>query len=518
MTSPKRFCRRPTAVVGFGFLFVSSVALAQGDAAPQRLLQESERLERGGDFEGADLSYQLLIDRFPDSRQAELAMLALAGSAWRKGDVDAAHEQLETLIGAYPESPRAAIASVLQARYRIAEAEGAEDLRDARRLFDRVPLLFGPETYPTLGARVEAGVASGKVNLLLGEPRRAAKDFIRAIEDEAPSQWLAAARLGLAESLLMEGDWVAAAEVLQRVADTPDATPDADSPGDDSPGDDSPGDTGPAAEARRRLTFIHRQWLRPSLGQTPWSSSRAVTGAQWDKPARVAAGAAGRILVLDTGIRQVLSLAAQGASVARTEGRDVRDVWWSSAGWSYLTDAQAVRGLENSVRQSFAISADKQQIAKNIAAGYRGLFGHWLLVDRERKGLMIYRSDGEFVRQISGQEIVDVARGPHGQALILDRRGRRVTRLGIDFENLGATTGNWRRAEAITSDAAGNVYVLDTAERTITMLDAALESRGTIGPRLPGGLELRGPVDLSIDDEGRLYVVDTKLKQVLVLE
>ena len=510
MTSSKRLCRWLTAVVGIGLLFVSSAALAQQDAAPQRLLQESERLERGRDFEGADLSYQLLIDRFPDSRQAGVAMLALARSAWRKEDVEAAHEQLETLIGAYPESPRAAIASVLQARYRIAEAERAQDLRDARRLFDRVPLLFGPETYPTLEARVEAAVAGGEVNLVLGEPRRAAKDFIRAIEDEAPSQWLAAARLGLAESLVMEGDWVAAAEVLQRVADAPDT---------DAPGAaDGPAAEGPAAEARRRLTFIHRQWLRPSLGQTPWSSSRAVTGAQWDKPVRVAAGTAGRILVLDTGIRRVLSLAAQGAPVARTDGRDVRDVWWSSAGVSYLTDAQAVRGLEDSVRQSFGAGEDKQQIAKNITAGYRGLFGHWLLVDREKKGLMIYRSDGEFVRQISGQEIVDVARGPHGQALILDRRGRRVTRLGIDFENLGATTGNWRRAEAITSDAAGNVYVLDTAERTITMLDAALESRGTIGPRLPGGLELRGPVDLSIDDEGRLYVVDTKLKQVLVLE
>jgi hypothetical protein len=499
MSSPNRFCRRLTAVVGLAFLFVSSAAIGQDEAAPRRLLLASERLERDGDLVGSEASYQLVINRFPGSRQAELAMLALARSAWKKDDVEAAHEHLTTLISTFPESPRAATASVLQARYGLAEAEGTQDLGDARRLFDRVPLLFGPEAYPTLGARVEAAVASGDVNLLLGSPRRAAREFLRAIEDEAPSEWLPAARLGLAESLLMEGSWMPASEILQRVADTRDAER-------------------PASEARRRLTFIHRHWLRPSLGQSPWSSSRPITGAPWDKPTRVAAGAAGRILVINGGSRQVLSMEVLGGATSSLAGRDFRNVWWGSAGESYLAEAPAVRGLETSVRQGFASSEDKQQIAKNITAGQRGLFGHWLLVDREKKSLMIFDSEGGFVRKISGQEIVDVARGPRGQTLLLDRRARRVIRLGLDFEDLGFSTGNWRRPEAITSDAAGNVYVLDTAERTITMLDRAGESRWTIGPQMPGGPELRGPEDLSIDDEGRLYVVDTKLSQIIVLE
>jgi len=41
---------------------------------------------------------------------------------------------------------------------------------------------------------------------------------------------------------------------------------------------------------------------------------------------------------------------------------------------------------------------------------------------------------------------------------------------------------------------------------------------GAIGPVLPGTIELRSPEDLAVDAAGRLFVVDSRLAQLIVLE
>ena len=489
-------------IAGLGLLLLSDAGSSQQNyAAAKRLLQEAERLERSGSFEEADGSYQLLLERFPESQEAEAAILSLARSQWRGGNSQAAHARLEELIDTYPESPRAASAWVLQAQYRIAEASSGEDLKDARTLLRRVPLLYGPEKYPTLDARVESRVTSGEVNLLLGEPAPASVDFIEAIEDEPASPWLSRARYGLARSLLRQGKWQAASEILQRVADSAESE-------------------ALATEARRSLTFIHRLWLRPSVQQLAWESTRAVnpSGIVWKKPMRVAAAADGRVLVIDSGARLLLIMDVDGTPLHRSDAREARDVWWGFDGEPYVATAEGLRAVGGSLRQSFVSSADKRQIAKNIGAGQRGLFGHWLMVDREKKALMVYEPGGRFFSTVSGQEIVDVALEPRGEILVLDRKRQRISRLGFDFKEVDAFTGNWRRPQALCSDAAGNIYVLDRDEARIHILAPNGGSRGSIGPALPGGFELGSPEDISLDGEGRLYIADSRLGQVLVLE
>ena len=76
----------------------------------------------------------------------------------------------------------------------------------------------------------------------------------------------------------------------------------------------------------------------------------------------------------------------------------------------------------------------------------------------------------------------------------------------------------WRRPEALTIDALGNVYVLDRDEKTIDVFDPDGTLLLTYGPELPDGTRLSGPRDLAVDDEGRLYVVDRDLDAVFILE
>lgn len=473
---------------------------AQVNTAAKNLLEEARRLESESSFAEADDSYEMVLDRYPESPQAQEAILALANSRIRADEPDEALARLEQLISTHPESPNAATASVLQASITRRGARSIADLKAAQTLLSRVPLLYGPEKFETLDARVESRVRRGEIRLLLGQPQLAALDFLQAIEDEPPSRWLPRARLGLADSLLDQGDWTAAAEILQRVVD--------------SESDESTG-------AARRLTFLHRHWLRPSLGLSPWESARPL-GGEWKKPSIIAASSDGRLLVFDSGTNLLSILGSDREIEKRTETKTVRDLWWGADDTAYRATAEGARSLDGSPTANFNVQgADKRQATKNLVAGGRGLFGHWLAIDRGQSALMAYSSaeGSRFFKSVPGQDPVDLAFDHRSQILVLDRKTARVSRLNLDLESVGSPlSDSWKRAERIASDAAGNVYVLDTAENRIDLFDRDGEDRGSVGPSLPGGIRLRGAADLSVDGEGRLYIVDSKLQQVIVLE
>ena len=114
--------------------------------------------------------------------------------------------------------------------------------------------------------------------------------------------------------------------------------------------------------------------------------------------------------------------------------------------------------------------------------------------------------------------MLDVALTPRSEILVLDGKAKRVSRISLDFSTVDSISGSWKRAGRIASDAAGNVYVLNTAENRIERFDSTGSPLGNVGPGLPGGIQLRGVEDLSVDGEGRLYLVDSKLAQLIVLE
>ncbi len=487
---------RILALVAGGLLLLRPLA-AQQDA--ERLLGEARRLERDGKVAEARTEYEVLVQRFPDSSEAELAQLALAESYWRAGDAARAQGLLDALTGGRPDSPNAAAAWVLRGRFQAERAANRLELADARTPFRRVPLLFGIAEYPRLEARVESRVRAGQLSLELGEPDRAALEFLEAIEDENRSPWLPLALHGMARSLLDRGDRAAGADLLERVLRQPET------------------DEALRREVTTELAFLERHWIRPSLKQPRWATARAVAGIELRKPEKLAVAADGRILVWDDGLAQVLILTADQRVESRSAQTQVRDIWWSPDGRPFAAVADAVIALPDGSREALTATGTP---LRDLAAGATGRLGERYVVDRDRKTVYAFDRKGEAkALQTAAGDVVDLAVGGHGELLVLDRKKNDVSRLGgLAAEPTKGFAGSWRRAQALAVDSAGAIYVLDSSENKIDIYDANGSSGGSIGPVLPGGIELKSPEDIGIDGAGRLYVIDSRLAQLLVLE
>ena len=481
-------------------LGAAPVAAQQGDAAAERVFVQAERLEREDKIEDARKEYDLLVSNFPQTTYAQDALLALARSYRSTDDVQRAYTALDKLANDYPDSPKAAQAWVLRGQFQVEEAANRDQLDETRTPFRRVPALFGSNEYPALEARVEARVRNGEVHLLLGESNQAALNFLGAIEEENRSHWVAQALYGLGRSLMTSQEWVGAADALQSVLaqdDAPEAL---------------------QAEARIDLAFLHRNWLRPSLGQKRWTSSRplAVSGATLKRPLRVAAGRDGSVLVFDTGLGQILMIAPDGTLAKKAAQQQTRDVWWSADQRPYATLNDALYAVDTSERKGFTPAGIP---IKNLAVGQRGVFQQWLALDREKKTLWTFDRRGQAkALSTTAQDIADVALAPRGELLLLDQREKSVTRLDMNGDRVGRFTGSWRRPQSVAADTFGNVYVLDAGSKTVEIRDPEGNRIDSIGPTLPGGVELRSPEDIAVDGHGRLLIADRGLAQIFVLE
>jgi predicted negative regulator of RcsB-dependent stress response len=489
---------RLIALIVGGLLVLCPLA-AQQDAAAERLLAEARRLDREGKVDDARTEYELLVQRFPGTNEAELAQLALAESYWNQGEAAKAETLIDGMTTGMPDSPNSAAAWVLRGRIQASRAANRQELSDARTPFRRVPVLFGSAEYPQLGARVEARVRSGELSLELGEPDRAALEFLEAIEDENRSPWLPRALYGLAKSLLEKNDLAAGADLLQRVLHDP-ATDDA-----------------LRRDVTTDLAFLSRHWIRPSLDQPRWAAARAVSGIELRKPEKLAVAADGRVLIWDEGLAQVLILTADHQVESRSPQAQVRDVWFSPDGRAFAAVADAVIALADGSRQPLTAAG---AALRDLGAGATGPLDERYVVDRDRKALYSFDRKGESkTLQPAASDVVDLAIGTHGELLVLDRKKNDVARIGgLAAENPKGFTGGWKRAHALAVDTAGSVYVLDSSENKIDIRDAAGGNAGSVGPVLPGGVELKSAEDIGVDGAGRLYVIDSRLAQLLVLE
>ncbi|MCH9650996.1 MAG: tetratricopeptide repeat protein [Deltaproteobacteria bacterium] len=479
------------------------------DPAAGRLLLEASRLQKSGETQAALKEYELLVERFPESQQAEEALFLLIQGRAAQGDRDGAETAARRLTGDYPRSPFAAAAYVLLAKMLTDNPKNPQDVEEARTTLHRVPLLFGRESYPRLDWRHRARVESGRLSLQLGEASRAAAAFVSAIEEETSSPWTSQARVGLAEILLAEGDWVAAADELQRVLlhNESGGHPEADS--------------GAAADARRRLTLIHRLFLRPAAGRDRWLQARllAVPGIVLKKPVGVSANDSGHLLIADRGTGTVIELGAGGAIKKRRQAKNPGRPWWS-AEEAFLSDGADLRRMEDLWSKTFvARNGSKAEPVKEIASGERGAFGQWYLLDSKAKRVVVFVPKGSYLNTLASGDPVDLAQDSRGRMYVLDAKTNRVTRYSANGEVLGlAARGDWQKPVAVDVDAAGQIYVLDRAAARVDIFATDGSRLTSLGPQLPGGIALRNPLDLTVDGSGRLIIADNRLPGVVVLE
>jgi len=483
---------------------------AEDPEAAQRLFAAAERLEQEGDLGGALGNYELLVQQFPQASLADDALLRVAQGRWTLRDERASRQAIDMLKSDYARTAGAAGAFVLDGDIRAATAFGADDLQEAREAYRNVVLLYGRDDYPNLEWRPLALVRAGEVSVLLGEPDAAASLFLAAVEDEARSVWTAAARLQLATVLLRQGNWVPAADILQRVVQqgAQDATFES-----------------AAAMARRRLELGYRMLLRPSLGQEPWAGARRVrlSGPQLKDPIGIAAAEDNRLVIIDEGIPLLAVVAPDGTLSHRVPSSEAAHPFFGPGGTPYAATKRSITMPAARGRQDFsAPDGNEMKPVEQIIAGSRGIFRQWLVLDGNKKRVYVFDEAATYLSSLLGdddQEPVDVSVDYLGRIHVLDRRSNAVVRFAADgSQPRRLIRGDWRRPEAIAVDELGNLYVLDRDAKTIDVFDASGNRRWQLGPRLPGGIELKSPRDIGVDGTGRIYIADRSLKAFLVLE
>jgi sugar lactone lactonase YvrE len=158
---------------------------------------------------------------------------------------------------------------------------------------------------------------------------------------------------------------------------------------------------------------------------------------------------------------------------------------------------------------------------KDLQAGVRTPDGSWFLLDADPRRVLKFDPDGAYrgMATSAREEPVDVAIDGVGRLYVLERTGSQVIRFAANGERERTVlTATWRRAEALAVDRLGNCYVLDQDARTIDIFAPSGKRLNRIGPSLPGGLELRTPRDLAVDDSGRIYVADRGLRGIVIIE
>ncbi len=493
------------AVLALGLLQPPRPGLGQGTvgAAPAAaLLAAAERRAREGDATGALADYEQIVRQFPESPEAPEAMLRIARGQLAAGDRDASLAAVARLAAAYPGAPQAASGLVLEGRMRAERPVGLDDLEGARKVLEKVWLLFPASAYPGLDARSAARVLDGEIALRLGRDAEATTSFLQVVEMEPLSPWTADARIGLGEALVRGGEWQAAAESFQEALAVVGAASES------------------LARARRRLALLDRRLLRPASGAELWSRARVapVPGAQLDRLTGVAADDRGGLLLVDSGGGGAALLAsAEGALDGRWPVRAGERPSWGRDGAAYIAADDAVLLPGASGRRFRRPGRDRD--LDGIRAIERGAFGEWIVLGSRSDGVLSYPAEGADGRPLLGGDgdPVDLATDGLDRLLVLEKKGRRVVRVGPgDGRPETVVRGAWRQAAALAVDPFGYIHVLDAGEGRVHSYDPAGVEIGTAGPLLPGAIELRRAEDLAASGDGRLFIADARTGLIVI--
>jgi tetratricopeptide (TPR) repeat protein len=514
--SPERLAHPPDRrpwhrALPFFLLVLLAVSTEAQDPAAERLFLEAERLAGAGEVDAAVQEYLLLAQQFPSDALRPRALLAVARIRDAAGDVHGAEDVLQKVLADHPRTPEAAEAFFLQGQLQTLEARLESDLEAARTTLRRIPLLYGAESFPDLPVRARARVRSAEIGLALGDLDTAASELVAVIEEEPAGGIGGRARRLYAETLLRQGETAAAVDVLNRLAEgraddgAPVELPEAD-----------------RARARRLLTLIHRHLLSPQAGDQRYrTAERFPHGATLERPSAVAAAEDGHSLVVDERTDSLLLLDAEGTVIERRALEKAGRPGWLDDTAYAVADEQIQLPFEGRRISFLEPRSGREVTLDDLRAAERGLFGHWYVLAKGWRSVLVYegaRKGSELLAK-DRPDFEDIARDRQGRILVLDDRGKRVSRIDHDRRFGGAVVqGSWRRPAALAVDALGQIYVLDRGEKTVSIYSEDGKRLASLGPALPGGITLGSPEDLSVDGSGRLFIADSDLSFLVVLD
>ncbi|MEM8962781.1 MAG: hypothetical protein AAGD38_14945 [Acidobacteriota bacterium] len=478
---------------------------ARGSEA-ERLFAEATRLDNASDLAAALDAYRLLIDRFAATPEAAEALARSAELQWARDDSSAAERLIETLRSRHPTSAATARGELLAGTMAMDRAGSLADLAAARTILLRVPLGWDRGAFPDLQARARARVAAAQIAFLLGDLDTAIAEALLVAEDEPRGDYSAEAELLWARaSLAANAELAPILEVLQRnvIENEGEAI---------------------GREAKAWLSLLHRRRIGPSVGR-PWIDSArpfAATTMRLEEATGVAAD--GDSIVVTDGSLPLIAILGTDESVrVRTAITTPRRPWWDvDRNAAAVGDDVLVRPFGGR-RIGLTSPRGRDDALSDIEAATDDLFGGWWAIARRYDDVLLrYNTVTQPPREVRLQDtrdLQDVARDDRGRLYALDRDSQSVHRLDADGRGDEIVArGDWKRAAALAIDRLGYLWVLDSGTRRVEMWDASGRLLMRLGPNLPGGIELRDPVDIAVDGAGRVYLADEDLTHLVVLD
>ncbi|MDE2849517.1 MAG: hypothetical protein OYL92_12465 [Acidobacteriota bacterium] len=401
-----------------------------------------------------------------------------------------------------------------------AELEAARaDLLELSRRYPR-------DLYPRFSGRSRALVEAASIGRRLGVGNTAAGELLQVLEREPASQWTARAHLELADLVLTNGDWQLAADHYWHARQG--ALREAAGSAQESGAVDVP------RLALERMTRIDRLVLRRLAGKNPWTRMRAYLPDDYlpekqklKRPRSVAAGPRGELLVADD--RRVVQFDPERNLVASRELRGLGQARPTFGPVGPLGGITAVVPAASTVQRLDDPSPIRFERPSGgrlgeIVTAFRGPYGNWTVLSRQVDVVLRYDSQGrplEFGQTRLAQP-VDMAPGPNGRTYVLDAgqgdaRAALLT-LDPDGELENTFSADWRRPLALDVDAFGNAYILEGRVKQVLVYDPDGNMMTALGPVLPGGIELRAPNDVAVDGMGRVFIAAGRLETVVALE
>ena len=410
------------------------------------------------------------------------------------------------------EAEQEAVAAVDAVLATVTSARSTGDLRDARGQLLALSQRFPQSRHLQSAVRARALVEAAALGRRTGDAAAAGGELLRVLEREAEGEWTPRAHFELGELLLARGDWQQAADHLRmaregwlrRAAGGGSATDLADA-------------------ALERMTLIERLILRPLAGKEPWRRSRPYLPEQAgiERPRGVAARPGGELLVTEANRAAILDAAGNPSSA-----RDLRGIvkpGQTFRGPLAVVTAEGVTGLQAPATVSF--SRPQGGALDRLVAAAQDDFGNWTVLSRRAAEVFRYDPNGrllETLRVGPMTQPIDLALGEDGAIHVLDAGSRSqapsVLRFAADGRFEESFRAEWDRPTAIDVDPFGNRYVLDTGTLQVLVYNPVAAPIATIGPILPSAQQLRAPEDIAVDARARVFIADSRLGAVLVVE
>jgi TolA-binding protein len=498
---------RVVAVLG---LAIAAAVIAPALAQIQSVEEQARlRLNAGlsflenGRFQEALKDFKAVVEQYPDSSVADVALLQIASYELDvAGNPAGAQEAAEALLKKYAQSNSAPMAYVVLGRVAMAKGRTVEDTDAAIASFERVGMLF-PRSDAVPAALYYAGEA-----LRLLDRNEDATARYREVTGKYPrSFWSARAQIGMALTLARSGQPARAIEELQRVrVRFPDSRE--------------------AASAAGLNTILYRLYILPATNRPSYAyANKTLGGGPTGKVKNLVALAFGPSDNAAMASESSISFYDKAGTLSRS--LTVNPTY----GVSFGPDGRPVVAGKGSVRfdpdPPILLSTPKPDKTPRpldeIRAAVVQKTGDLLVADADSKSVQRFGSSGRYIGPFVGIDASRLAINALDQTLILDRDTKSVVLVDRGGKTLRklvnkGTGYEFKNPVDISFDPFGHIYVLDRDSASVYVFtsNGNLVVSFNVPEKNPGAF--RKARALALDSAGRLYVYDERTENVLIFQ